>query len=152
MSDAQPGAAAPLRLRRLVSWEANKVATIGTRLTSQRMTANERGDFAVLAALQEFGDLSQADIGRRLVLDRKDVNTIATRLERDGYVRRRTDLDDRRRKVLVPTPAGLAHLDRLQAHADEVQKSLLVGLTSAEQDELVRLLDLVHTAHGPQPA
>ena len=152
MTEDRTVTAAPVRLRHLVSWQAGKVAAVATRLTLQRMTAGERGDFAVLATLREFGDLSQAEIGRHLTLDRNDVNEIATRLERSGYVHRRVDPDDRRRKVLTATPDGVEHLDGLEEHADAVQGALLAALTAKEQGELIRLLGLVLAAHGPQPA
>ncbi|RIX30221.1 MarR family transcriptional regulator [Amnibacterium setariae] len=152
MSETGAEAGPPRRLRQLVSWQANKVGTIGSRLTLQRMTAAERGDYAVLAALDEFGDLSQAEIGRRLGLDRNDVNAVATRLDGARHVDRRTDPADRRRKVLTLTPSGRAHLGGLQAHAAAVQEALLAGLTSEQQEQLVGLLGLVLKAHGPQSA
>ena len=72
---------APARLRSLASWQAGRVATIGARLTATRMPLEARSDFAVLAALTEFGALTQADLGRRLGLDRANVNGIVARLE-----------------------------------------------------------------------
>lgn len=142
----------PERLRRLVSWQSNKVGTLGTRLTAGRMPTSARPDFAVLAALEEFGDLSQAAIGRRLGLDRNDVNGIVNRLEGDGRVTRETDPDDRRRNIISVTTVGRAHLDTLQAHADEVQDALLVALSRREREQLITLLDKVLAGHGPQPA
>ncbi|MFF3517784.1 MarR family transcriptional regulator [Streptomyces sp. NPDC002573] len=44
-----------------------------------------------MATLEEHGDLSQADIGRHLGLDRNDVNGILNRLEGADRIHRRPD-------------------------------------------------------------
>jgi len=138
----------PARLRALVSWQANKVATLGARLTLQRMPATARADFAVLAALAEYGDLSQADIGRHLGLDRNDVSGIVTRLEAGAEVARRSEPGDRRRNVVVLVDAGAHRLDELQRQAEEVQDELLRDLAPAEREQLIALLDRVLSEHG----
>jgi len=150
--DGDDGIRAPLRLRALASWQAGKVATLGTRLTAQHMPLSARSDFAALAALEEFGPLSQVDIGRRLGLDRNDVNGILTRLDSRGRVDRRPDPADRRRNIVTLTDAGHRYLNALQHKADAVQAELLAGLDTTEQRQLQALLDKVLAGHRPQPA
>ena len=152
MTDGEKRIRAPLRLRALASWQAGKVATLGTRLTAQHMPLSARSDFAALAALEEFGPLSQADIGRRLGLDRNDVNGILTRLDSQGRVDRRPDPADRRRNIVTLTDAGHRYLNALQHKADAVQAELLAGLGTAEQRQLEVLLDKVLASHRPQAA
>ncbi len=152
MADGEEGIRAPLRLRALASWQAGKVATLGTRLTAQHMPLSARSDFAALAALEEFGPLSQADIGRRLGLDRNDINEILTRLDSQGRVERRPDPADRRRNIVTLTDTGHRYLNALQHKADAVQAELLAGLDTAEQRQLQALLDKVLASHRPQPA
>ncbi len=142
----------PARLRALASWQANKVSVLGARLTARRMPLGARADFAVLAALDEYGPLSQAGIGRRLGLDRNDVNGVLNRLESAGQVDRRPDPADRRRNIVTGTDAGRAHLDELERHAGAVQDELLAGLSPAERRQLQALLAKVLAGHGPQPA
>ena len=142
---------APARLRALTSWQANKVATLGARLTAQRMPLGARADFAVLAALEEYGALSQAELGRRLGLDRNDVNAIVTRIEVRGHIDREPDPADRRRNIVSLTRSGAKHLDELQRHADVVQRELLAGLSEREQAQLRSLLTKLLGAHQPQP-
>src|SRR5690242_11644053 len=126
----------PARLRALTSWQANRVSTIGARMTARRMPLTARADFAVLAALEEYGDLSQADLGRRLGLDRNDVSGIVTRLEAGGHVVRQPDPVDRRRNVVTLTPAGTRYLAEIQQHADLAQADLLAGLDANERRQL----------------
>lgn len=142
----------PARLRGLASWQANKVATLGARLTAQRMPLSARADFAVLAALEEYGALSQAEIGRRLGLDRNDVSGILTLLESGRRVDRQADPANRRRNLVTLTAAGRQYLEELQQHADTVQAELLAGLDRTEQRQLQSLLAKLLDSHAAQPA
>lgn len=146
------GVRPPARLRDLTSWQVSKASTLGSRLTARRMPLSARSDFAVLAALEEYGPLSQAEIGRRLALDRNDVNGVLNRLQEQGRVRREVDGTDRRRNVVTLTRDGRAHLGQLQEHADAVQAELLEGLTAPEQRQLRRLLAKLLDAHPAQSA
>jgi DNA-binding MarR family transcriptional regulator len=142
----------PARLRELASWQTNKVSTLGARLTARRMPLGARADFAVLAALEEYGPLSQAEIGRRLGLDRNDVNGILNRLGKSHLADRQPDPADRRRNVITLTDAGRRHLDELQQHADQVQDELLAALNATERRQLHALLAKLLDGHQPQPA
>jgi len=146
--DPQP----PFALRTLVSWQAGRVATIGARLTGMRMPLEARSDFAVLSALQEYGPLSQADIGRVLGLDRNNVNGIVVRLEADESVRRSPDPADRRRNIVTVTTNGAERLAALQEQANAVQDELLAALSLTDRDTLVRLLGEVLASHPAQPS
>lgn len=152
MADTEQPAQPPARLRALASWQASKVSTLGARLTARRMPLGARADFAVLAALEEYGSLSQAELGRRLGLDRNDVNGVVNRLESGGHVDRQPDAADRRRNVVTLTGSGRRHLDELQRHADVVQDELLAGLDAAERRQLQALLHKLLDSHHPQPA
>ncbi|OIH94176.1 MULTISPECIES: MarR family winged helix-turn-helix transcriptional regulator [unclassified Curtobacterium] len=144
--------AAPQALRSLVSWQAGRVAVLGTRLTGQRMPLEARSDFAVLASLSEYGPLSQAEVGRLLGLDRNNVNGIVARLAESGFLHRSTDPSDRRRNILVISSSGSSYLADLERRADAVQQDLLIGLSADEQSSLVSLLGKVLDGHAPQPA
>jgi MarR family transcriptional regulator, lower aerobic nicotinate degradation pathway regulator len=143
---------APALLRNLISWQAGRVHTLGTRLTAARMPLEARSDFAVLATLQEYGELSQADLGRRLGLDRNNVNGIVTRLEGQGHLQRRTDPADRRRNIVAATAGGLRYLDELNTLATDVQNELLTALDPDERRRLGALLGKLLAGHSAQPA
>jgi DNA-binding MarR family transcriptional regulator len=141
----------PARLRSLVSWQVNKVNIAGTRLTGARMPATGRADFAVLAALEEYGPISQADLGRRLGLDRNRINGIATRLDDGGRIIRATDASDRRRNTVAITPSGQRYLQELQVATDAAQAELTTNLSGAESDQLRKLLAKLLEAHPGLP-
>jgi DNA-binding MarR family transcriptional regulator len=139
----------PHRLRRLPTWLVNQVGLRATRLTASALgSTTVRSDFAVLAALEEFGPLSQTELGRRLGMDRSDVVAVLDRLQADGRVERTSDALDRRRNTVVLTGAGRAHLDDLGTHLDDVQDDLLAPLTRAERAQLSTLLERVLDHHS----
>ena len=150
--DTDDGLRPPARLRALTSWQASKVSVLGARMIGRHMPLSARPDFAVMAALEEYGELSQADLGRRLGLDRNEVSGIAARLERGQYISRHPDPGNRRRNVLTLTASGRRHLEDIQRHADAAQDELLAGLNAAERRQLNELLAKVLSSHRPQPA
>jgi MarR family transcriptional regulator, lower aerobic nicotinate degradation pathway regulator len=152
MTEPDDAVQPPARLRELVTWQASKASTLGARLFARRLPLGARADFAVLAALEEYGALSQAEIGRRLGLDRNDVNGILNRLENGHQVGRRPDPADRRRNVVTLTGDGRRYLEEIQRSTDAVQDELLVGLDTAERQQLRALLAKLLDSHQPQPA
>lgn len=155
MADLQPGQQQLDRLRRLPSWLFSQLALRGARLTAEVLgTTSLRSDFALLAGLETFGPLSQAELGRRLGMDRSDVVGVLNQLERDHYVRREPDLSDRRRNTIHLTPRGQARLEHLEREFDRVQATLLQGLSRDEHDQLLRLLHrlLDHRPESSEPS
>jgi DNA-binding MarR family transcriptional regulator len=96
--------------------------------------------FRLLAALDQYGPTSQADLARHTGIDRSDVVAALDELVARHLARREPDSVDRRRNVVTITKRGAAALDRLDAVLDEVQAAVLAPLTPNERDALVRLL------------
>jgi DNA-binding MarR family transcriptional regulator len=132
----------PRRLTKLPSWLAGQAAQRAARLVSEALGEEgfRRHHFAVMTALAEDGAASQAELGRRVWLDRSDLHAVLNELERDGLVARKQDERDRRRNLVELTPAGTAALKRLDARVDSAQEEFLAPLTEADRRELLRLL------------
>ena len=96
--------------------------------------------FRLLAALEQYGPASQADLGRHTGIDRSDVVAAVNELVERGLARREHDHADRRRNVITLTMRGADTLERLDAVLDDVQNTVLAPLTSRERETLVRLL------------
>ncbi|MCE6997523.1 MarR family transcriptional regulator [Saccharothrix sp. S26] len=141
---------APRRLRGTASWLLGQATTHAARLVSEALGAmgSRRYHYSLLAALDEFGPASQAELGRRGGLDRSDVVATVNELEQKGFVERRPDPGDRRRNIVTVTPSGVAHLRRLDRVLGQAQESLLAPLSPAEREELVRMLNAVLEHHG----
>ncbi|WP_405162373.1 MarR family transcriptional regulator [Nocardia sp. NBC_01499] len=133
---------APARLRALPTRLVNQVALVANRATERALSAtgSRRYHYALLAALGEFGSISQADLGRRTRIDRSDIVATVNELADRGFVERSPDSGDRRRKIVTITAAGMAHLTELDERLAGAQDELLAGLNPAERAELVRLL------------
>jgi DNA-binding MarR family transcriptional regulator len=132
----------PERLRQLPTWLTARVAAEGRRLVNASLAQDgaRRQHFTVLASLSEQGPASQADLGRRLSIDRSDLHALLAELEGDGLVARVRDERDRRRNVVTLTRAGRGVLARLGKRIDAAQDALLEPLSAGERRELKRLL------------
>jgi DNA-binding MarR family transcriptional regulator len=135
----------PRRLTKLPSWLAGQAAMRASRLVSEALGEEgfRRHHFAVMTALAEDGAASQAELGRRVWLDRSDLHAVLNELERDGLIARKQDERDRRRNLVELTPAGVTTLARLDARVDAAQEEFVAPLTAAERRELMRLLAAV---------
>ncbi|WP_069164441.1 MarR family winged helix-turn-helix transcriptional regulator [Nocardia altamirensis] len=133
---------APARLRALPTRLVNQVALVANRATERALeaTGSRRYHYALLAALGEFGSISQADLGRRTNIDRSDIVATVNELSDRGFVERSPDPDDRRRKIVTITAAGTDHLAELDERLAGAQDELLAGLSSTDRAEFLRLL------------
>ncbi|MFI1920471.1 MarR family winged helix-turn-helix transcriptional regulator [Nocardia sp. NPDC020380] len=139
----------PARLRALPSWVINQAALTANRLTDRVFAdmGSRRYNFAMLAALDEFGPSSQADLGRCTGIDRSDVVAAVSELVEQGYLDRSPDPTDGRRNIVTLTPAGKQHLERLDAHLTHAQSHLMRSLSPAEAKTVVELLARVLDEH-----
>lgn len=133
------------RLRALPSWVINQVAIAANRLTDGALagTGSRRYHFAMLAALDEFGPSSQADLGRCTGIDRSDVVAAVNAMVERGFLQRSPDPADGRRNIVTLTRAGKDHLESLGALLADAQNELLHALSPAESSTVIELLTRV---------
>ncbi|HMG44130.1 MAG TPA: MarR family winged helix-turn-helix transcriptional regulator [Acidimicrobiales bacterium] len=134
--------AAPARLRTLPSWLVNQVALAANRAVAEGLAAagTRRHHYSLLAALDDVGPASQAELGRRTMIDRSDVVAAVNELADQGYVERTPDPADRRRNVVSLTPAGRRRLRQLDRLLAKVQDDILAPLPAEDRNRLVALL------------
>jgi len=96
--------------------------------------------FRVLAALEEHGPISQADISRVTGIDTSDVVAAVNHLVASGFARRQPDKVDRRRNLISITKSGLTAVDRVGRVVDGVQDLVMEPLSANERKTLLRLL------------
>lgn len=132
----------PSRLTGKPSWLITRLSAHAHRLSTDAFAqAGARGyHFRILAALDEFGQASQADIGRRTDMDRSDVVAALNELADHGFIERSPDPDDRRRNLVSITRAGIRQLSRLDRELDAAQDTLLEPLSKQERRDLTALL------------
>lgn len=147
----EPVHAPSRRLWVLPSWLLNQVASRANRLVAESFgRPGVRMHYAVLAGLAEFGPISQAELSRRLGVDRSDLVAALNELEREEFVLRAPDDRDRRRNVLRITSVGQDELHSLDARVQAAAAALLAPLAPGERQQLVSLLQrlLAHHSEG----
>ncbi|GGK21173.1 hypothetical protein GCM10011583_61400 [Streptomyces camponoticapitis] len=139
----------PAHLTAKPSWLLTQVAVHAHRLASEGFgEVGARGyHYRILAALDEFGVASQAELGRRCNMDRSDVVAAINELAERDHVERTPDPDDRRRNRVTLTAAGRRQLRRMDRALDRVQDDLLEPLSAEDRQALTRLLTRLFTHH-----
>lgn len=96
--------------------------------------------YRLLAALEQWGPTSQAELGRATGIDRSDVTGALAELESRRLVDRKVDPQHKRRNVVTVTQEGSEMLVRLDAVLDEIQVAVLAPLSGDEQQRFLDLL------------
>jgi DNA-binding MarR family transcriptional regulator len=105
--------------------------------------------YAILATLDEGERETQGAIADALDYDRGQLVGLLDELEEIGLVERRRDLEDRRRQVVVMTPAGRKMLTKMRTVAKELDQEFLAPLTAEQQKQLQKLLLALAYEHVP---
>jgi DNA-binding MarR family transcriptional regulator len=96
--------------------------------------------FAALASILRYGELSQNHLGRITAMDPSTISIVVRALLKRGLIRRRSSKTDQRMSMITVTDKGVRFtLERLDGSM-EVGRRLLEPLSVAEQ---VTLLDLL---------
>lgn len=96
--------------------------------------------FRALAALEDHGPTSQAELSRITGIDTSDVVAAVNHLVAAGFVRRQPDEVDRRRNIISITTSGLVAVDRVGSVVDGVQDVVLAPLSENQRKVFLRLL------------
>ncbi len=99
---------------------------------------------SVLWLIDDHPDIAQADIGRRLRMDRATVMAIVNRLQARGFVERAASSGDRRRQTLHLTTTGHAALLGARACISAHETWLKSRFSARETRLLVDLLRRIH--------
>jgi DNA-binding MarR family transcriptional regulator len=103
--------------------------------------------FAILNALLGSPGIDQVSLAKRVAFDPATSGSVIGRLEAKGWVARKADPNDRRRKLLVVTPAGVLALGLVRADVARIQEKILSPLTPQEQSQFVQLLSRLVQGH-----
>jgi MarR family transcriptional regulator, lower aerobic nicotinate degradation pathway regulator len=96
--------------------------------------------YRLLAAVEQWGPASQADLSRDTGIDRSDVTAAITDLESRRLVERKVDPSHKRRNIVTLTPRGADALHKLDAVLDNIQDEVLAPLTAAQRRQFLNLL------------
>ncbi|ANZ15409.1 MarR family winged helix-turn-helix transcriptional regulator [Streptomyces noursei] len=138
---------APSRIRALPSWLLGRAAARGHRLVAEALAAEgmRMMHHAVLCAVAELGPVSQAELGRTVGIDPKDMVAIVNDLQKDGLVTRTPDARDRRKNAIEISAEGKRRLRRTERLGDAANAELTAALSDEERAQLVALLTRIVT-------
>lgn len=96
--------------------------------------------YGLLSILASRPNIDQLTIGEELGLDRANVTGILKRLEARKLVSRVIDPANRRRKLCLATPRGVAMIRRFDVQMQSCQEALLAPLSATERKQFMELL------------
>ena len=109
---------------------------LSARQTTGDLTASQ---FAVLETLYHIGSMTQGEVSSKVLKSTSNLTTVIDNLERDGYVRRERDAEDRRVIHVHLTEAGTSKIEAvLPGHIAALVEEFSV-LTVKEQELLGEL-------------
>lgn len=124
-------------------------AAIDVHRTFMNQTGSTRvtpKQFSALVLVGANRDMSQADLGRILAMDRATTTAMIDKLEEGGLVVRHPSKIDRRRHALRLSDSGTSLLTAMKRHATENDAQLTSALTAEERHTLVALLRRVRAS------
>ena len=139
-----PPSRTPARVKDRPTWLISRTFARSSGLLAAGFESHGRGlrsyHYRLLAALEEWGPGSQAELGRGTGIDRSDVTAALTELESRGLVERSVDPGHKRRNIVTITPAGVAQLLELDEVIDDIQQQVLEPLTAAQRRQFIALM------------
>ncbi|MER5756863.1 MarR family winged helix-turn-helix transcriptional regulator [Streptomyces sp. NPDC002088] len=134
---------APLpEIRSLPSWLLGRAAARGRALVAEALAAEgmRMWHHVVLSAVRDLAPVAQADVGRSVGLDPKDLVGVLNDLQAADLVVREPDPKDRRKNAVSLTPEGERLLRRCEDAARTANEALLAPLSAAERERFMALL------------
>ncbi|KUM85675.1 MULTISPECIES: MarR family winged helix-turn-helix transcriptional regulator [Streptomyces] len=143
-------AEAPLpAIRSLPSWLLGRAAARGRALVAEALAAEgvKMWHHVVLSAVRDLAPVAQADLGRAVRLDPKDLVGVLNDLQSAGLVLREPDPADRRKNAVSLTDEGTQLLERCERVARQANEELLAPLSA---DERLRFMGLLIRISGTE--
>ena len=121
---------APTRNNRELAFAINDVARLLRTYADQRAAqfGMTRAKWAVLARLDRFEGLKQAELAEMLDLQPISLTRLLDGLAGNGLIERRPDPEDRRAKRMFLTPAARPLLKQLTDLGEDLMETALAGL------------------------
>ena len=100
-----------------------------------------KGKIGFLMGALQFEGIVQEELTNKLCIDRAATARALQAMEKQGLIRREEDREDRRKKKVYPTEKARALQPVLMGMLDSHNEALFAGLSRAEQDQFLVMLD-----------
>jgi len=97
----------------------------------------------ILGWLALSGDLTQADLAEKMGIEPPTMLALLDRMERDGWVQRLAHPEDRRKKIIRPTPRAEPIWAKITGAARSVRTRATAGMEPDDAEALIRLLQRI---------
>jgi MarR family transcriptional regulator, lower aerobic nicotinate degradation pathway regulator len=97
--------------------------------------------YGTLVVLRARGSLDQVGIATLVGIDRSTTALVVSKLEEAGYIERRDDDVDKRRKIITLSQSGRNVLDRVTEPAQRARERVLEPFSAKEAAKFVALLE-----------
>lgn len=101
------------------------------------------GQFPILVHLWEEEGLTQRDLCDLIRVEQPTLANTLKRMERDGLIKRVSDMNDRRRRRIYLTQRAWDLKETLQAESVAVNSVFIKKMNEAEQSEFKRLMHII---------
>ena len=102
------------------------------------------GKWRTLAHLAHGGDkLTQSEIAARIGIEEPTLAGILDRLEQDGWIKRKSHAEDRRRKTVHLQRRSAVVLDRIFSTAQELRHELIVDIPDRDLETCLQVLSQI---------
>jgi DNA-binding MarR family transcriptional regulator len=137
-------------IRALPSWLLGRAAAHSRALVAEALAAEgmKIWHHVALSAVSDLGPVAQAELGRGIRLDPKDLVGVLNDLQSARLVVREADPTDRRKNAVSITEEGRRLLKRCEKSAREANDELLASLSSAEREQFMGLLIRISGTDG----
>lgn len=111
-----------------------------TRIYVERKLASVNlswGEFHILMRLCHAGEMNQRDITEQLHISKATTSKMLQKLEKDGYIRREKDTDDRRTYIIHTTQKARHLHTKLSDISSRWNEILLKELSGPEQKTVI---------------
>ena len=129
-----------------------RLARVVYRRAKESVLGMSLKEYMALSSLRDHKNVSQQVLGDALHLDPNNCVLLLNGLESSGLIERRRDPADRRRHIVVLTPAGRIALERAERALESVEDEVLCALSREERATLHRLLLRAVDGEAQQPA
>ena len=110
------------------------------RLKPLKVTRSQWWVLSNLSRHEDSEGFSQIELARLLDVGKVTLGGLIDRLEKNGLVRRVPDKEDRRAKRIVMSAKGKSLLDKIETFAEVVVHESMIGVTAAEEKQLIQIL------------
>ena len=102
---------------------------------------NTTTQYGAMIVLRARGSLDQIGIATLVGIDRSTTALVVSKLEEAGYIERRDDEADKRRKIITLSDAGHAMLDRVAEPAQRARDRALAAFPAEDGPKFFAMLE-----------